>query len=325
MYVLEFCDNPESGELFDGHLSFDDSLSDDYIEHLKALDRFMYLADMFRIVRSCSSDLQELHVGDDIEFWMINKTLINYLNAVYSYKEYVNSYDPPLKEITDGYYYKRKWYRFVCDYRNRVIHQSTIIKDCSTKTGDIFIDLDEMIAIQSDVIAELEKQKQAYPKDQKKYQRQIDNAQRFMQEIRSFDPSPTMTSLDGKRFQSMKVIAHEADEEIASMNDDILMYAYSNGVLPALEWFLSRIHRADDEYKYTFLVNKALIGITEKESVFCYEPTHSIESFFAYMLKCLGKESSVCKAILEWLSGKGYNHSYELDCPITEFAEREGN
>jgi negative regulator of replication initiation len=82
MYSLEFCDNPENGELFDGHVSYDDSLSDDYIEHLKALDRFMYLADMFRIVRSCSFDLQELHGGDDIEFWMINKTLINYLNAV---------------------------------------------------------------------------------------------------------------------------------------------------------------------------------------------------------------------------------------------------
>lgn len=325
MYILEYCDDPERGALFDGRCSYDDSFSDKYIEHLKALDRFMYLADMYRITRSCAADLQELQGGDTVEFWMINKALLNYLNAVYSYKEYVNSYDPPLEEITDGYYYNRKWYRFVCDYRNRVIHQSTIIKDRSTKTGDVFIDLDEIIAVQEEVIADLERQKRTSPKGQQKYQRQIGNAQRFMQEIRSFVPSPTMTTSDGKKFQSMKAIALEADKEIAAMNDEILMYAYSNGVLPALQWFLSHTYKVDGKYKYTFLVNKELLGKPDKEPVSCYEPTYSIESFFAYLLKCLGKDSSVCRAILEWLSNEGYNHSYEMSCSISEFVEREGN
>lgn len=155
MYVLEYCDNPENGTIHDGHFSFEDSFSDEYESRIKALDRFTFLADMFRIVKSCSQDFMDLPNGDDIEFWEINKTLLNYLNSVYSYKEYVNSYDPPLKEITDGYYYNQKWYRFVCDYRNRVIHQSTILRDRSTQTGDVFIDLDDIISIQQGVIDEL--------------------------------------------------------------------------------------------------------------------------------------------------------------------------
>lgn len=159
MYVLEYCDDPEKGRLFNGERQFDDNFCDEYEEYLIALDRFMYLLDMFQIIKSCAAYLAELPAGEEFPFWQVNKALINYLNAVYSYKEYINSYDPPLKTITDGYYYNRKWYRFVCDYRNRVIHQSTIIKDRSTKSGDVFINLDEIISIQSEIIQELEKKK----------------------------------------------------------------------------------------------------------------------------------------------------------------------
>ena len=147
MYILEYCNDPEHADLKDGHRNFDDNFPLEFNNALNALNRFLYLTDMHRIIVSCASDFLHLQGGEEVEFWQINKYFLNYLNAVYSYKEFVNSYDPPLKEITDGYYYKRRWYRFICDYRNRVIHQSTIIKDRSNETGDVFINIDEIMIV----------------------------------------------------------------------------------------------------------------------------------------------------------------------------------
>ena len=152
MYILEYCNDPEHADLKDGHRNFDDNFPLEFNNALNALNRFLYLTDMHRIIVSCASDFLNLQGGEEVEFWQINKYFLNYLNAVYSYKEFVNSYDPPLKEITDGYYYKRRWYRFICDYRNRVIHQSTIIKDRSNETGDVFINIDEIIEIQDGIV-----------------------------------------------------------------------------------------------------------------------------------------------------------------------------
>lgn len=98
MYVLEYCNDPENAELKDGHRSFDDSFPSKFEATLNALDRFIYLTDMYRIITSCASDFLQLQGGEETEFWQINKCFLNYLNAVYSYKEFVNSYDPPLKK-----------------------------------------------------------------------------------------------------------------------------------------------------------------------------------------------------------------------------------
>lgn len=313
MYVLEYCDNPENGALHDGHCSFEDSFSDEYESRIKALDRFTFLADMFRIVKSCSQDFMNLPNGDAIEFWEVNKTLINYLNAVYSYKEFVNSYDPPLKEITDGYYYNQKWYRFVCDYRNRVIHQSTILRDRSKQTGDVFIDLDDIISIQQGVIDEL------IQTQQKKSQ--INNARRFLREIQDLRNSPTYTSKGGKQYKSMKEIISTADTEISSMNDEILVYAFNNGVAPALKWLLAHTHKDGDEFKYTFIVNKQWVNIPEKEPFFVYEPTLTIEFFLTTILHGLGKEHIISKELLELLKSEGYTRSCEFGCPIDELSK----
>lgn len=316
MYVLEYCDNPENAELRDGHISYEDSFSDEYLARLRDLDRFMFLADMFRIMQSCTADFLELPDGKDVEFWQVNKSLINYLNAVYSYKEYVNSYDPPLKEITDGYYYEQKWYRFVCDYRNRVIHQSTILKDRNIKTGDVYIDLDDMVSIQQGVIDELIETQQK--------QKHIKNARRFLKEIKELADNPTLVTREGKHFKSMKGIVSEADSEISAMNNDILMFAFNKAIAPAILWFLKNTHKENGRFWYTFIVNKQWIGIPEKEPILVFEPAFSVESFYQYLLQCLGPKNPVCIAIRDLLETEGYCYSYELDCSIDDFHNRSG-
>ena len=127
MYSVEYCDDSAAGKLFDSSLNYPDSISDEIISRLESLNRFMYLIDMFRVIKSCTDDMQDIPCGEDVEFWTINKYLLSYLNAVYSYREFVCSYIPSLKAIHNEFYFGKKWYRFVCDYRNRVIHQSTLI------------------------------------------------------------------------------------------------------------------------------------------------------------------------------------------------------
>lgn len=313
MYVLEYCDNPENGAIYDGHCSFDDSFSDEYESRIKDLDRFIFLTDMFQIAKSCSTDFLNLPDGHDIEFWEVNKALINYLNAVYSYKEYVNSYDPPLKEITDGYYYNQKWYRFVCDYRNRVIHQSTILRDRNGRTGDVFIDIDDIISIQQRVLDEL------IQTQQKKTQ--INNARRFLRELQDLRNCSTFTSKGGKQYKSMKEIVSTADTEISSMNEEILLYAFKNGVIPALKWLLAHTHKEGDVFKYTFIVNKQWVNIPEKEPFCVYEPTITIECFLASILCGLGKDNTISKEVIQLLKTEGYSRSCEFGCSIDEICE----
>ena len=149
MFVLEYCDDPNKPVLQAGNIKYESDFQQEYIDKLKEIDRFTYLIDMYTIMESCAEDLISIKIEDVNDFWKVNKALLNYVNAVYSYKEFVNSYDPPLREIKEKYYLHKKWYRFVCDYRNRVIHQSTIIKDYSPGSNEIYIDLDEVIERQN--------------------------------------------------------------------------------------------------------------------------------------------------------------------------------
>ena len=84
MYILEYCNDPEHADLKDGHRNFDDNFPLEFNNALNALNRFLYLTDMHRIIVSCASDFLNLQGGEEVEFWQINKYFLNYLNAVYS-------------------------------------------------------------------------------------------------------------------------------------------------------------------------------------------------------------------------------------------------
>lgn len=305
------------------HRNFDDNFPLEFNNALNALNRFLYLTDMHRIIVSCASDFLNLQGGEEVEFWQINKYFLNYLNAVYSYKEFVNSYDPPLKEITDGYYYKRRWYRFICDYRNRVIHQSTIIKDRSNETGDVFINIDEIIEIQEAVIADItaERDGEKDPKKKEKYKKQIENAERFLREIKALLSDPVLVQR-GYHFKSMKSVITDANIEIQQMNDEILAYSFNKGVRPALERLLSWSYESSEGYQYSFIVNKQYINFPGKEDIACFEPTYAIEDFYKNMLRSLGKESVICKTILNFLLSHNYLYSYDEKCCINFFPEK---
>lgn len=269
----------------------------------------------FNVINSCSQDFLNIGEGGLTEFWEINKYFLNYLNAVYSYKEFINSYSPSIKDISNRYYYKQRWYRFVCDYRNRVIHQSTIIKNRNPSTGDIYIDYMEIRSIQEKIIQSLKikliNETEIEKKDNIK--KQLTNATRILTNWDNLiGKDPIM--IQGKPYKSMKEIIQNANAEIYDLHNDILSFVFENAVKTALKKLLSWSHK-DNEYHYTFIVNKALSVV--------YEPMYVIEDFYKVMLMSLGKNHCICQKIKNLLSDNHYIYSYyKQKCSLEEFIEK---
>lgn len=106
------------------------------------------------------------------------------------------------------------------------------------------------------------------------------------------------------------------------MNDEILAYSFDKGVRPALERLLSWSYESSEGYQYSFIVNKQYINFPGKEDIACFEPTYAIEDFYKNMLRSLGKESVICKTILNFLLSHNYLYSYDEKCCINFFPEK---
>ena len=92
MFEVEYCSNPNLGDIQSTGIKYDYAFDVEFDEKLKDLDKFLFLIDMHIIIDSCGSDLLSITIDDFDEFWKINKRLLNFANSVYSYKEYINSY-----------------------------------------------------------------------------------------------------------------------------------------------------------------------------------------------------------------------------------------
>lgn len=309
MFITEYCDDPDNIVCLDcGDHNYSDAIFDEYDSKLKILDRYMYLIDTYSIIMDCSCDLQNITPKSEDAFWRVNKYLLNYVNAVYCYREFVNSYDPPLNAITDKYYKDengRFWYRFVCDYRNRVIHQSVILRDFAPGDGDVFIDLDELINEQNRII-----------EDKTKSSKEVKNARRFLDKIQRLANAPHRIR-ENHRFYSMKKVAEYTDHEITDMNNEILLEALRNAVIPVFEWLLSLMYHDGHIYKYTFIVNKEIRGSE-------LEPNYSLEWYFRKIIRGLGRNNDVVREIWKLLSSKGYEYFYNGQCGIEKFIEHCG-
>lgn len=297
MFEVEYCNNPELGDIHSTGIKYNYAFDVEFDAKLKDLDKFLFLVDMHTIIDSCGDDLLSINIGDSDEFWKINKRLLNFVNAVYGYKEYVNSYEPSLKSITEKYYNMRKWYRFICDFRNYIIHQSIIIKDYRPFDGDVFINIEEVARLLSEY---------EYTKD---WQRQ--NAKEFTEWIETFKEDSL--EIKDNHFLSMKNVTSLVMKEMSQIKDEVLMFAYEKSIKPSLVWLLEQIPKIDGIFQYAFIVDKANLP----ESV--REPNYALEDFVRRMIKTLGDDSIICKELLNLLEREGYSLFYNGNCGIKDF------
>lgn len=299
MFEVEYCSDPTVGDIHPTGVKYEYAFDVKFDEKLKDLDKFHFLIDMHIIIDSCGSDLLSITIDDFDEFWKINKRLLNFVNAVYSYKEYVNSYKPSLKSITEKYYNQRRWYRFLCDFRNYIVHQSIIIKDYRPSNGDVFINMEEVAKLLSEY---------EYPKD-----RQRRNAEDFTKWLESFKEESLEIKDD--HFLSMKNVTSLVLNEIRQMKDEVLMYAFEKSIKPSIMWLLDLIPKKEGMFKYAFIVDKSRLP----ESV--REPNYSLEDFVGKMIKSLGADSIVCKELIKLLDNEGYSFFYDGNCGTKEYIE----
>ena len=297
MFEVEYCNNPENGNIYSAGIKYDFEFDKEFDAKLKALDKFLFLIDMHTIIDSCGDDLLSVTIDDFDEFWKINKLLLNFVNSVYGYKEYVNSYEPSLKSITEKYYDMKKWYRFLCDFRNYIIHQSIIVKDYRPSDGDIFINIEEV----AELLTEYE-----YPKDWQRH-----NAEEFTKWIENFKEDTF--EIKDVHFLSMKNVTSMVVTEMRAMKDEVLMYAYKKSIKSSLEWLFEQIPKVEGKYQYTFIVDKTNLP----ESV--REPNYALEDFIRRVIKTLSEDSIICKEILELFTSVGYLFFYDGNCDIEDF------
>ena len=295
MYITRFLDDPgHSYMYFYGDNEYDESIQMTIDNILDKLDRFVYLVDNYTIIQDCSRDLRSVRPQDGFDFWKVNKYLLNYLNAVFCYHEFIKYYKPSLKKIADEYWFVENgkfWYRFVCEYRDRVVHQSIIIKNYDYRKDIPYVNLDELIEIQKRVIA---------TENREKYK---ERAQRFLDQIMMLYNSPHLVK-NGKRYYKMTSIAQFADQEIDEMSNKVFKSTYRYDIKPALSKLLELVHFEDGENKLTYIVDKE-----KNESIL--EPTATIEWFYAKMIHSLGTANPVCEDIGSLLEAKGYCRYFE--------------
>lgn len=285
MFELEYCNDPENGDIKNSGITFEDDIAKLYENACETLENYIYLIDMFKIIESCSEDLISANTMD-IDYWKVNKVLLNYVNSIYSFKELADGFVPEISVITEKYYRQEKWYRFVCDFRNSVIHESVISQDYNK--DDAYVLLDKLIDIQ-------QKRRVNTPSKEQNRIRQIT----FLEAMKK-----DALEHSGKYYYGIKRMCRDVSAEMQELKLEVLMYAYDNSICPILSWLFDIMYKEDSEYRYVFIVDKS-IGA---ESV-C-EPNFLIEDFYLKMKHSLGEENEVFCKIRSLFEDMEYNHFF---------------
>lgn len=287
MYTVFYADE-NNENLISSDYEAEDVIEKDLAEKVGVLDEYVYLASMYRIFLDCADDFEVFRVERKKDFWKSNKYLLNYVNAMYTFKEYIeNKYekDTPVRRIANKYYRNTKWYTFLCNYRNRIIHQSAVIKDYDKNSGDVYICLDELVDAAEQQMQESSKGK--------------DNAQRFIDFVKAQYADP---ATDGKHYIGAKKVMAFADEEIRQMSNEIFKSLFDDEIRPCLEWFLSTTLKGKEKYYNTYLV--------QNETRRNVQINFFIEDYLVNVFYMLGSSFDAVKSWISLLKEKGYDVFY---------------
>ena len=287
-----YCSEPEEGEIHSTGKQYNDCFSDEYEEMLEKLDKFVYLIDMYKIIEDCAADLENVHIDNKYEFWKANKCLLNYVNAVFSFKEFIRHNKPSVECISEPYWEKRGWYKNTCELRNRIIHQSTIIKDYHLRSGKIYINLDELIETQQEVMKTLKNKKR-------------EDAEAFVKYLE--DIRNKSEDIDGQYYLEMKYIAKQTNYEIKEMFQGIIDFLYESQIKGILEKLMAMIWWEKGINQYVFIVDD------ENQPRSYYEPNITLEHFKLYIQHRLGLDNNVTKKIVEFFAQNNYKIFYDMD------------
>lgn len=268
-----------------------DTLKDTINRTVDVLDRFVYLVDIYRIIVDSTDEFMCYKVEQHRHFWKSIKYQLNYVNAVYSFKEYVlNCYgkDSTVAQIIKKYYEQANWYTFICNYRNRVIHQSALIKDYDLNSREIFIDLDELI--------EITRPKLGLRKKNETMINLID----FIQSLYPI----SIQKKDHHYFQA-KLAIYNATIVIKDMANEIFLSLYESELKQCFETLLHQLLKdIHGNYCPTYINN---------ESVENFYINHCFENTAITIMFTLGKDFDITQKLLAFFRNNRYDYFYTQD------------
>ena len=338
MYKIKYCDYPENrDELKEAGYCF--KQKDQLLEKKSLLDKYLDLPIINKIINSCSDDILTPPDNGKREYWEISKYTLNYLNAVYYYRCYLeNFYNDKDKTIIkiDSVVKKLNLsnnFRFICEYRNRTIHQSLVARYYKSVSGEAFFNLDTLIRKQNNYIntiikdinksTKLRDEENISIEEQKKIDNIIakkkaskENAQWFKNRLNEYAKESCEFDCRGKKLKSLSEIISNATLEINKINEELMLEIYDQKIAPAMNWILSNIYIENGEYKYTFFYN-------EDDDYDFYEPISILTEFYGILINELGQDHLVCNKIHDFFIKNHLDYFYDGDirCSIDQFID----
>ncbi len=283
--------------------TYEESFIKQYNHCCKSLDLMMFLIDYFHIIESTKNDLCSFNMEEYPCFWKANEYLLNYVNAIYSFKEFINhklaKKAKKIEKISNKYYYNGEWYRFICDYRNYVVHEGTLLRDYRKSDKELLLSIDGVIDELSAFTENDEK------REQKK--------EEFIVKLRNLYPVSTVRR--GKHYIEITDCISKINCEVKSLYDEIILKTYDCLVEKSIKWMLSHIHRIGDLYTYT------IIDVDIKNDLL-FEPNYTLESSLDYYMVNLGAEHEIVCRFIQLLKDKKYTLLYDSHMTIEGFDNR---
>lgn len=275
-------------------------------------DKAVYLSVMDKIWRETSYVLQDhSHEGNQKltvdSFWVGNKFVLDYVNSVYNLKEYLENYDhvndynsPIYAPINTAYSDTNSWFRFICEFRNCLIHHSGLIKDIDMK-GKLWVSIDDFI--------DAEQEQLNHDISAKKSKRSTDERKRFISRLERISESSKASN--GKGYQQAHIIAEKADIEIRNIMGSVYEILFNSKIQDSLKDLLSLMHHDESGYHATVFV----------EDEFSYEPCTDIESYLLYFAVNAGPDATITKKYADCLVNQGYSFLKTQNKTVQDFLE----
>lgn len=302
MFIEKFCPNPSiiktESDLDTGVRHYDDSILEEYESIATFIDKFIILADMIKIVESCSIDFLTHKLEYEQNFWLVNKLLLNYTNAAYSFQECASKFDTTVRRIFDKYMKSQLWSPFIISYRMLMVHHSDIMKYYDPTKNDVFICIEE---------------------EQKKINRLINRAScrnhkppRSLEKLNAYFtdaiPYSKEDEKSGKHYLSVKPIIEQSSNELVYIGNSIIDQIFQSEVIKRLERLISLVVQQKGTYCYTFLVNE----VTRLDC----EPNLILEEAFRRMLITFGSDSKIGINLIDFFRSKNYTFFYDQNANI---------
>ena len=121
----------------------------DYI--MDQLDRYIFLMELSILVLNQGEKAYVFKCKSNEDFMQSIEYIMNYLNTVYTIKEFASSFswEDEVNRIQNTYYKQNHWYKFTIEYRNCAVHSFALPRTYNPEDGELVINIDDLIAKQS--------------------------------------------------------------------------------------------------------------------------------------------------------------------------------